>query len=196
MRVPATIPPELVKELQRSLDDAGVAVGDEDLSREELMVLAEAWLDEAEGSVDREQDLQRELADLTEERLEASAAVDAAGARAATKDQRPNDEDLQDLVRPAQADFEVVDARRRNHVEAEAMVAALAADLAAAVEAERQAALAAADAEASVAEATDRAERLAADEVRIGEELETLLRTACEATERLQAAHRPRGDHA
>ena len=42
------------------------------------------------------------------------------------------------------------------------MVAALAADLAAAVEAERQAALAAADAEASVAEATDRAERLAA----------------------------------
>ncbi|MET0902288.1 MAG: hypothetical protein ABWZ52_03530 [Acidimicrobiales bacterium] len=81
LRVPATIPPELVKKLQRSLHDAGVAVGDEDLSREELMVLAEAWLDEADSSAEGEPDLQRELAALTQERLAALAAVDAAEAR-------------------------------------------------------------------------------------------------------------------
>ena len=102
------------------------------------MVLAEAWLDEAEGSPDRERDLQRELADLTDERLEALAAVDAAEARPLPKDTRADDEAAQERVRRAQAAFDVVDARQRNHVEAEAMVAALAADLAAAVEAERR----------------------------------------------------------
>ena len=86
LRVPATIPAELVEELQRSLDEAGVAVGDEDLSRDELMLLAEAWLDEADGAMEREQGLQREMAELSEERLEALAAVEAAAARAATDD--------------------------------------------------------------------------------------------------------------
>lgn len=98
-----------------------------------------------------------------------------------------NDEDAQERVRRARAAVDVADARRRNHVEAEATVAALAADLAVAVEAERQAAAAAADAEALIADATDRAEQLAAGAARIGEELETLLRAASEATARLQA---------
>ena len=60
LRVPATIPPELVHDLQRSLDQAGVAVADEDLSRDELMLLAEAWLAEADRSVDRERELRDE----------------------------------------------------------------------------------------------------------------------------------------
>ena len=187
MHVPVGLPPDLEEELQRSLDEAGVAVGDEDLSRGDLMVLAEAWLDEADSSSAREQSLRREMAELTDERLEALAAVEDASRLAATDERLVAEKNRQERVRRAQANFDVLDARRNNHVAAEAMVAAVAAELAAAVDAERRVALAAADAEASVAAATDRSERLAAEVVRIGEELAALQREEGEANEQLRS---------
>jgi hypothetical protein len=182
LRVPAPVPPELVQELQHRLDEAGVALGDEDLSRDELLVVAEAWLDEVDSSVEREQGLRRELAELSEERLEALAAVEAAG-----REDTSAEDEREDRLRRARADLDMAEARRRNHLEAEAAVAAVSAELAAAVETERQAALAAADADRAIEEADRRAAQLQAEVLAITEELEALGRQEVEANEHLQS---------
>jgi hypothetical protein len=171
--------------LQRSLDEVGVAVAGEDLSRDELMLLAEAWLDEADGSTVREEKMRRELAAVHDEWLEALAAVEAAAARAA--DGPSAEDERQERLDAARAARDAADARHRTHVEADAVVVAITAELAAAAESERTAAEAAAEAEAAVAEAIERSDGLAADLVRIAEDLEALELSDAGAKEHLQS---------
>jgi hypothetical protein len=187
LRVAASVPPELVDELQRSLDDAGVAVAGEDLSRDELMLLAEAWLAEADKSDHREGELRSELAALSEERLDALAAVEAEEARRAALGGPLPEEERWARVCAAREASEVAEARLRRHLEAEAVVGALTAELLAASDAERTAAGAASEADAAVAAARDRASQLAADAVRIAEELDAMNRTEIDANQHLQS---------
>ena len=126
----------------------------EQLARDELMLLAEAWLDEAHDAAAREQELRGELAVLGDERAAALAAMEAEAARAAADGPSP-EEDRQARVNAARAAVAAADERQRPHLEAEALVASVAAELAAAAEAERLAAEEASDAEAAVAEATE-----------------------------------------
>ena len=135
------------------------------------MLLAEAWLDEADDATVREQELLRELAVLRDERLEALAAVEAEAARADVPDGPSPEEERQARLDEARAGGTLADAAAPHHVEAEARSrrhrgAGRRRGGGTARGAE------AADAEAAVAEAIERADRLAADLVRIAEELQ------------------------
>lgn len=185
-RVPAIIPPEIVETLRRVLDDAGLALGDEVLEREELILLAEAWLEEAGEAVDREQDLRHQLMELADERDLAVAALEAAE-RAAAGEDPAVEEEREARLRAVRAAVDAADARRRAHLEAESAVSALSDQLAAASEAERRAAEEAADAESAVASAILEADRLAADLDLIAVELEELDRVEADANEHLQS---------
>jgi hypothetical protein len=90
-------------------------------------------------------------------------------------------------VHTARASLAAAEARRRAHLDAEAAVAALSDELAAAADAERRVADAAAEAEAAVADAIAETERLAAERDRIGAELEDLDRSEADANEHLQS---------
>jgi hypothetical protein len=185
-RVPAVIPPEVVATLRRALDEAGLALGEEVLEREELILLAEAWLDEAGDAVGREQDLRHELMEAVEERDLAVAALEASE-RAAAGEDPAVEEEREARLRAARAAVDAADARRRAHLEAEAAVRALTDQLAAASEAERRAAEEAAGADAAVASAVHEADRLAADLELIKVELEELDRAEAEANEHLES---------
>jgi hypothetical protein len=187
LRVPADIPPHLVDDLQQSLDGAGVAVAGEELSRDELMLLAEAWLAEADGSVGREQELRDELAALSEERAAALAAVEAEEERRTASGGALPEEQRQARVATAREAAALAEVRRRRHLDAEAVVAALTAELAAASDADRVAAGAAAEAERAVTDARERADALRSDVVWIGEELRALDVTESETHEHLQS---------
>ena len=134
----------------------------EDLSRDELMLLAEAWLDEADDATAREQELRRELAALAR-RAARGARGGRGGGGPRRRGRRPvagggapgsPGRDPRAAATPPRIAHQRPPSRRRP------LVAAVAAELADAVEAERLAAEAAADAEAAVAEA-DRAGRAA-----------------------------------
>jgi hypothetical protein len=185
-RVPAVVPPEVVDALQRSLEDAGLALSDEVLEREELIVLAEAWLEEASEAVEREQDLRRELVELVGERDLAAAALEAAE-RAAAGEDPAVDEEREGRLRAARGALDAAEARRRAHVEAEAAVSALSDELASASEAERRAAAEAAEAEDAVARAVNEADRRISDLERIAVELEELDRTEADSREHLES---------
>ncbi len=185
-RVPAVVPPELLDTLQRVLDEAGMAVGDEALDREDLIVLAEAWLEEATSAVGREQDVRRDLMALTAERDEAVAVIEAA-ARAAAAGDPSVEEEREARLHAARAALHAAEARQQAHLQAEAAVGSLGDQLAAAAEAERRAADDAAGAEAAVADAIAEADRLAADLVRMDQELEELERFERESNEHLQS---------
>ena len=140
-----------------SLDEAGVAVAGEDLSRDELMLLAEAWLAEADESSDRE----RRAARRARRARRRSGSTRSrrwrrrrpGGRRSA--DRCPRRSAQARLSAAREADVEPPRAASGATSKPRRSSAALTAELAAAAEAERLAADAAADAEAAVAEATD-----------------------------------------
>jgi hypothetical protein len=183
-RVPAVVPPHLVDALRHTLEQAGVAVGDEELDREDLILLAEAWVEEAVGSVAREQEVRREVLALMEERDAAMAAVEAEAAAAAGP---PPEEEREARLHAARSAVAAAEARRLAHLDAERAVAAASDDLAAAADAERRAADEAADAEAAVAAAVAETERLSADLERITAELESLVESEGAADEHLRS---------
>jgi hypothetical protein len=185
-RVGATVPPGLLDTLQGVLDEAGLALGDEALEREELVLLGEAWLAEANAAVDREQEVRRELVELAEERDLAVAALEAAN-RAAAGDDPAAEEEREERLRAARAAFDAADARRRAHLEAEAAVGAITDELAIAAEAERRAAEEAAGAEEAVAAAAADIDRLSRELERITAELMALDRRERDATEHLSS---------
>lgn len=186
LRVPADLPAALVEDLQRGLDAAGVAVGGEDLELDELLLLAEAWLTEAQEAGGREQELRRELADLTEERGRAVEAAEAAARRTEVAGASPEDERSERLAAARSAVAEA-EARRRSHLEADAAVDALTAELAAAAEDERLTATAAADAQAAVDEAQAAVERVQERLADIAEEIDGLARAEVEAKGHLES---------
>ena len=188
LRVPATLPPELVEALERALDAAGLAVGGEDLPREELVLLADAWLGEAADAEARERELRSEHQRLVEERVEALAAVEAEAARAADlADARSAEEERVARLAAAAAAAEAAGARRRAHLEADVEVTRLTAALAGAAEEERLAAEAAAEAGRAAAEATALADGLAAELATLAEDLRALDADEAGANEHLQS---------
>ena len=154
--------PSWWNELQHSLDRAGIAVDGERVDRDELMRSPETWLDEAHEAADarrsRGVSVDAELAVLGDEpdagrsrRSEAEAARAAVAAEVLTPE-----EDHTARLSAARAADEGRRGASAPHLEAEALVASVAAELAVATEAARIAADEASDAEAAVAEATDR----------------------------------------
>ena len=82
LRVEVEPSAEVTADLRRALDDAGVALGDDDLDRGDLVLVAEAWLDEAGAAARRASEaLRADLDRLREERAGALAALEARAVR-------------------------------------------------------------------------------------------------------------------
>ncbi len=175
LRVPATPAPELVERLQHSLESAGIAVDGERVTRDQLVQLAETWLDEA-----HEAQRPAEVAAQGEDNPAALAEADAVAAEVLSPAV-----DHTARLGAARAAEKAADERQRLHRQAEALVDSVAAELAVATEAARIAADEASDAEAAVAEAAGRARQLGAEVARIAEELRALEQTQVDASERL-----------
>ena len=92
LRVDAEPSAEVMVDLRRALDEAGVVVGDEDLDRDDLLMVAEAWISEVGEAASRERSLRAELADLLEQRADAEAALRMAGATNGSSDLRSAEE--------------------------------------------------------------------------------------------------------
>jgi hypothetical protein len=186
-RVAADIPASVVDDLRLALEDVGVALEDDELPRDELLLLAEAWLDETRNAAVREQELRSELATLGDERVAALAAVEAESARAVDEAAGTVEQHREERLSAASAAVRAMAARLEAHREAAALVESVTADLAAASEAEQEAGQAAAGAEAAVAEAAARAEELTAELRQIEDDLAALAVTEEEANEHLQS---------
>ncbi len=147
LRVEAEPSDDDASALRQALDDAGVAVGDEALDREELLLLADAWVAEAGDASDREQALRAELERLQAERVQVSSALDGGGGGAgpALTVDEPGA-----AVAVARDRLREAEDRHQAHLDAEGETLALAGELAVATEAERDAADAAAEADATL----------------------------------------------
>lgn len=183
LTVPGTRPPGLTEDLRAALDDAGVALGDDELDADDLLVVAEAWIAESFGAARREATLREELERLGEERRVALEAVAAEEARASAEPEVDREGQLA-AARRRLADAEAqVD--RHCHVETE--VVRLTEALGAAADLERGAAEAAAEADELVAEAVQRVEELRARRRQVETDLADAARAEVEGNALLRA---------
>jgi hypothetical protein len=171
LRVGAEPPPAMLDDLRAALDQAGVAVGDEDLDREELVLLAEAWLAEVDDAAAREAALRDDLTRLQDERSAARAAVDAAVLPPATPAEPVSDEAHDERLAAARDRVAEAEDRHLAHLAVEREVATLAEELAEAEAAERVARDDAAQADAAIAAAVAAEDAAAAAHARAAEEL-------------------------
>lgn len=155
--VPTVSTRESAQLLQASLETVGVGLGDEELDDEELVIIAEAWLDEADQADTRRQQVLEERASLEAERgalvadlAAAGGLVDAAGGSMVVPDP---EERRQHLLAEARAELLAAEDRREASQATEELRTAVATDLAAAQDAERSAVAAAADADSEMAAA-------------------------------------------
>jgi len=166
LRVPAVSALESATLLRASLDAVGVELGDEELDPEELALIAEAWLSEADHVDDRRRAALEELSTLHTERAGVLVEVEEASRTAVAFEPPPvvdatQEPDLEErrLERLDEARAAVAAAERRlaESAAAEVRRAGLVADLATAQEIERSAADAAgaADHEFSLALTTE-----------------------------------------
>lgn len=186
LMVPAVPAQESARVLHDLLEVVGLDLGDEDLEPEDLLLIADAWLDEVDQVDDRRVSAMDELAALQLERAELVAAAELeaveATVAAAPNPERPGEQDREGrrLARVAEATQALSDAEQRA-AGAEATAArrgVLLDDLAAAQDMERSAIEQAADAarEMAAAEATEaplvaRLAELEAEWERCGDEL-------------------------
>lgn len=185
LRVEAQAPPAITLGLRQALDDAGLALGEEDLELDDVVLMAEAWLAEAAEAAIREQEVRADLLALAAERADALAAVEAARAAAP---EGPSQEELRAArLNAVREQARSTEDRRRAHVDADAIVQAVTEELTAAAEAERIAAEAAGDADAAVAAASSHEEAALADLRRVEDALATATRAEAEDTEQLRA---------
>ncbi|MEX2294274.1 MAG: hypothetical protein WD691_10850 [Acidimicrobiales bacterium] len=77
LRVPAVSAQESARVLRDLLDEVGLDLGDEDLDRDELLLIADAWLDQVDQVDDRRRTAADELSNLRLERIVLSAEADA-----------------------------------------------------------------------------------------------------------------------
>jgi len=183
LRVPATVSPTATDGLRRALEAVGLALGDEVLDHDDLLLIAGAWLEEAAGAVEREAQVRYDLQGLREERDIAQADLEAVTARKALPE--PPSPEAGRAARLAEAASLVdrAEDRRRANEEADRAARTLTNELAAAEEAERLAAEAAAGAEAAFASAVGHADGLLAELRRLDDQLAQARQdeAACEA---------------
>ncbi len=191
LRASAPPPTAHMERLRHALDAAGVALGDEELDRDDLLMVTTAWLDEAAASSAREAEVWAELKELAVERAALQADVEAAAARAPAPEQPSPEERRVARLEAARRDAEQTAARRQRHLEAEARVAGLAQELAGAAEEERMVGQATADADAAVMAAQQEEQRLVAELARIERELDVAITTEAESGEQLRALADP-----
>ncbi len=156
LRVDAEPSAEVMVDLRRALDEAGVVVGDEDLDRDDLLMVAEAWISEVGEAASRERSLRAELAGLLEQRADAEAALRMVGSTNGFSDLHSAEERRIERLDLAREQLRAAEERHQAHLDAEQEATALVDELAAAAERERTAVEAAATAEAAVAAAAMR----------------------------------------
>ena len=176
--------------LRQSLDDAGLALGDDELEHEDLVMVAEAWLAEAGAAPERERAMRDELSAL---------AVELDTARAALDDGEPEPPPPPTMMGPSAEELRVArlnDARHQatrtadrlaRHREADAGLSDLSAELVRAEQAERLAAEAAAEPEAATAEASRLEAAAQAEERRLSAEVAEAQSADAQARENLRA---------
>ncbi|MFZ6006010.1 MAG: hypothetical protein ACOYXM_18975 [Actinomycetota bacterium] len=171
LRVPATSTVESAKRLRSSLEAVGMELGDEQLDHDELLLLAESWLREADlvdgrrrAALDEQSALRQERAELVQqiedERLAASAPEPVPEELPLTAEDR---EELR--VQRLAAARDALAAAQARHAASQAAAArrsALLEDLETAREMERSASLASAGAAAEVSAAVEAEAALAA----------------------------------
>jgi hypothetical protein len=173
---------ELRAELRSALIDAGVALGGEALSADDLLLVADTWLTEARDAAERERAQRADLDRLRAER-DASAAVTGLWAADGAGSGEPRAEERRaERLATARARRAEAEERHRAHLVAAQEAATLAEELALAAEAERVAAQEAAEADERVADAVRRHEEAAAAEGRLEAELDASVRAEDEAT--------------
>jgi hypothetical protein len=193
LRVAAPAPVALTDRLRQALDEAGVALGDEELDRDDLLLVADSWLAEAAGSAAREEEVWAELKDLAVERAAALADIEA-GTEAPDPEEPSGEERRNARLDAARAEVQRTADRRLAHDAAEARVAALAQELAEAMEAERLAQIASEDADAAVAAAVDQEQAVRVEVDRIEAELSAAVAAEAQTSQRLQALSDPGGE--
>lgn len=187
LRVPAMASTTATDGLRRALETAGLAVGDEDLDHGDLLLVAEAWLEEAAEAVEREAQVRHDLQVLRDERDVARADLEAAEARAALPE--PVSPELARVARVDEASrtARLADERRLAHEEAERTADSLTHELAAAAEAERRTALAAGAAEAACSDAVSHADGLIDQLRRLDDQLAQAVQDEVASEERLRS---------
>jgi hypothetical protein len=187
LRMEAEPPPELTAELRQALVDAGVALGDEALSADDLILVADTWLSEARDAAERERRQRADLHRLRAEREDAAAATSASVPDGAWSDGPAVREVPAERLATARARHADAEERHRAHLTAAQEVATLAEELAVAAEAERVAAEAAEEADGLVAAAARRDDEATAAHARLESELEAAVAAEAEAKEPLQS---------
>ena len=186
LRVEAEASPEVALRLRRALDAAGLALGDEDLESDDLVLVAEAWLAEAADATIREQAVRSDRVALIDERAEARAALEALAAEPEVA-VGPAPEDLRTArLIGARGLARATAERRAAHDEAQALVSGLEEELARAANAEELARQAAAEADALVSATASHGEVLLADLRRLDQDLEAATLEEAEGQERLR----------
>ncbi len=173
--------------LRQALEDAGLALGDDELEQDDLVLVAEAWLAEASTSPAREHELRDELRALEQQRDELRVVVEhrpqvvsglVGPSRAALLSARLSE--ARELVRATEE-------RRAAHRLAAEVVATGDTELVAAEEAERVAREAAIGADEALAQAVADDEVAQAGLRGAEEALAAAIRAESEADERLRA---------
>lgn len=165
LRVPAVSRRDAARRVQEALVAAGVELGDEELEDEELALLAEAWLDEAEQvtrrrheAIEERSAIESELASLGAGDPPHAPALHLVTGAAADPDEEDGDPDA--AVAQAQQELLHAEERHAAHTAAAQRVAALETELARARELERAAAQAAAEGDRDLMAAHEREDEL------------------------------------
>ena len=154
MRVAVGPPAELLADLREALDGGGLAFEDSDLERDELVLVAEAWLEESATASERERALRADLDRRRAERVEVSVALAAGPSdHDAVPDEPGTEEERAERLAAARERRAAAEERHRAHLAVEREIATIAEELAVAVSLERATQEAAADADAAVAAA-------------------------------------------
>lgn len=178
--------------LRAALADVGVELGPVDLSRQDVLLVAEAWVEETGIDHGRLDELVLERSELEAARMVALTELESA---AVAKESTPADASVDRASQLAAARHELAEAERRlaEHREASADVERLVEQLDDATEAERTARAAAADADAAVAGARQRADGISSELAGLEASLAEAIVAEAEA-ERLLADHQATPD--
>lgn len=186
LRVEVEPSAEVTASLKEALDDAGVALGGEDVDRGDLVLVAESWLTEVGAAGAREVEMRADLERLRAELDGVLAALAADAARSDADDGRSREELRFECVAAARARLEAAQERHRAHLEAEHEVTTLVEELATAAEIERIATEAAVGADAALAAAAEREKEASANRDRVEAELAAVVQEEADLAERLR----------
>jgi hypothetical protein len=187
LRVEVEPSAEVTADLRQALEEVGIALDDEDVDREDLLLVAETWLTEAGDAAVREETLRAELDRLREARSEVMGALEEAAARSEAAEGRTQEELRTERVALALERCQAAEERHRAHLEAEQEVTTLVEELAAAAEIERIDAEAAVGAEAALAAVVQRELDALAARDRVEAELAVLMQDEADGAELLRA---------